>query len=359
MPRCISKIPIFPYSIHGLIACLCAGVLMMGCRGRREATPPREFMAMGTLASIRTGADEPVSSETVEREVRSVFSDLEGRLSIYRPDSEISRLNGAGTNPVTLSPGTHQILEQAIHFGELSGGAFDITIGPLVRLWGFSGGKVLPGVPDENALAEVRKRVGFRLIALDANRVAMREPGMFVDLGGIAKGYAVDCAWARVQTLGVRNALVNLGGNMRVMGRPASDRDWRVGVRNPFDGDQILGQVELAPGQAVATSGNYERFVRIGGHRYTHIIDPRTSRPVEGMAGVTVLAPTATAADGWSTTLFILGVEEGMALLADHPGIEALWVPDREPHEVWVTPGFEKVFQPLPEWRGLLKKNHP
>jgi thiamine biosynthesis lipoprotein len=313
-------------------------------------------MALGTLASIRTGADESVvAPETVEREVRTVFAEVEGRLSVYRPDSEISRLNGAGTNPVAISPSTRVILEQAIHYGELSGGAFDITIGPLVRAWGFSGGKVPQGLPDEETLQATRKRVGFRLIDLEADRVAMRVPEMFIDLGGIAKGYAVDCAWDRVRVVGARNVLINLGGNMRVMGQASSERLWRVGVRNPFDGTQILGQLELAPGQAVATSGNYERFVTIGGRRYTHIIDPRTARPVDGMAGVTVLAPTATEADAWSTILFILGIEAGGALLADHPGIEALWVPDREPLEIWVTPGFAKVFRPLPEWRGGLQ----
>jgi thiamine biosynthesis lipoprotein len=348
-----------PVLNYGLIFCLCAVMAAVGCRGRQEATPPREFMAMGTLASIRTGADEMVSPETVEREVRAEFADLEGRLSIYRPDSEISRLNAAGTNPVAISPATRVILKQAIHYGEVSGGAFDVTIGPLVRLWGFSGGKVPRGLPDEKALEEARKRVGFQLIILDASRVAMREPGMFVDLGGIAKGYAVDCAWTRVQAEGGQNVLINLGGNMRVMGRPASDRLWRVGVRNPFDGDSVMGHLELVPGQAVATSGNYERFMMIEGHRYAHILDPRTSRPVEGMAGVTVLAPTATEADAWSTILFIVGIEAGQALLADHPGIEALWVPDREPHEIRVTPGLAKVFQPVPEWRGLLKINHP
>lgn len=332
------------------------GMILLGCKRQPEALPSREFMAMGTLASIRTGAGEPHSPESVEREVRAVYAEVEARLSLYRPDSEISRLNGAGTNPVAISPETRLILEKSLCFGEWSGGAFDITIGPLVRLWGFSGGKTPSGRPDADSVQAARQRVGFHYLTLGENWAAAQRPGLFVDLGGIAKGYGVDCAWERIRAQGGRNVLINLGGNLRVMGRPAPNRLWRVGVRNPFDGSRILGQLELASGLAVATSGNYERYVMIDGHRYTHIIDPRTAWPVEGMAGVTVLAPTATEADAWSTILFILGPKEGLVLLAQHPGVEALWVPDRDPREIQVTPGFAKVFQPLPEWRETIKQ---
>jgi len=326
-----------------------------GCRGRGEVSETREFLAMGTVASVRAGAAETRPVAEFEAVMRSTFAADEARLSIYRPESEISRLNQAGTNPVAISAETRAILAQALRVAELSGGAFDPTIGPLVRAWGFSGGRVPTAPPDAETLAAARDRVGYRFLHLEKDRASARIPGLFVDLGGIAKGYAVDGAWEQIAGRGGQHVLINLGGNMRVLGEAAPGRPWRVGVRDPFDGERIVGVMKLAPGQALATSGNYERFVTLAGRRYAHIIDPRTGRPVEGMAGVTVRAPTATAADAWSTILFILGVEDGRAALADQKEIDAAWIPDREPREIWMTPDWARDFEPLPEWRAAVR----
>jgi len=173
--------------------------------------------------------------------------------------------------------------------------------------------------------------------------------GMAVDLGGIAKGYAVDRAFDYCRSAGIKDFLIDLSGNMRVSGRPQWGEDWQIGVRDPFDRSRLIGKVALPSGMALATSGSYERFVEIGGQRYSHIIDPRTGYPVTGTAGVTILCGDATTADGLSTSFFVVGLKGTARLLQRTPGAEVLILPDKYPLEIWLTPGFAKTFVPIPE----------
>jgi len=178
---------------------------------------------------------------------------------------------------------------------------------------------------------------------------------MSVDLGGIGKGYAVDMAFEMVRRSGVNAAMLDLGGNIRVLGQADSGTNWTIGVRNPFEREQMLGKIALPNGMAVATSGNYERFVEMGGRRYSHIIDPRTGYPVEGMAGVTVVAPDASMSDALSTGLFVLGSQASLDVLKSLPGAEALFIPDRARIEIWLTAGMERLFVPHPESASSVK----
>jgi thiamine biosynthesis lipoprotein len=139
---------------------------------------------------------------------------------------------------------------------------------------------------------------------------------------------------------------VNLGGNIRCSGKPRDQGAWRVGVRHPFKPDSLVGTFEISKGLATATSGNYERFVEIDGKRYAHILDPRTGQPVMGMAGVTVVCTNATMADAMSTALYVMGMKDGMSILRDMPDCAALFIPDKEPIELWATPAFKKRFAP-------------
>ena len=189
-----------------------------------------------------------------------------------------------------------------------------------------------------------------------SNRVRLAQAGMRLDLGGIAKGYAVDVAYDRLRAMGRRDFLVDLGGNLRAQGESAPRRGgWRTGVRNPFQAAGIVGMILLTNGESVATSGNYERFVEMDGHHYAHIMDPRSGRPAEGVAGVTVLAPSGLQCDGLSATLFILGPWEGQKFLTLHrPGCEALWIPDTQPLRLVATSGFARRFHPLPQYRDAV-----
>jgi thiamine biosynthesis lipoprotein len=315
---------------------------------------------MGTFATVRVPASDRSGLEALTGTAKGIFEGIDLALSTYKPDSEISRLNrAAGDGPVQVSPRTLQILRTSARYGELTGGAFEPTLGPLIRKWGFSGGKAPSRPLDAEEVKAELERVGMRHLKVEGATAFLELPGMSIDLGGIAKGFAVDLACDEILRRGARSFIVDLGGNLRCSGGNGG-RPWRVGVRNPFrqasaDGG-LVGVLRLGDGAAVATSGNYEQFIEIGGERYTHIIDPRTGRPTKGMAGVTVVSPTATEADALSTALFVLGPDEGRKVLARCPGSAAIWIPDKQPVELLVAPGLETVFEPFPEFAASVRR---
>jgi thiamine biosynthesis lipoprotein len=313
-------------------------------------------MAMGTFAAVSLPAARSNDLAAAADCAKSVISRLEQELSVYRADSGLSMLNAAsGVSPVALPKETLELLRRARRYAEASGGAFDPSVGPVVRAWGFSGGRKPAAVPAADTLRQMLERVGWSNIVVDESTAFVRKPGMFVDLGGIAKGYAVDCVLDTLDATSYPDVLVDVGGNVACRGEARRGVPWRIGVRNPFNRDELIGVLRIPSYAAVATSGNYERFVEIEGRRYAHIIDPRSGRPVEGMASVTVISPDATESDALSTALFVAGLDEAKAVLARLPGNEAMFIPDKQPPIVIVTPGFRRVFDPLPEWAGRVK----
>ena len=318
----------------------------------------QSFASMGTLATITVPPEYRHRLPPLADEVHASFRKLESQLSTYQNNSEISQLaRSAGGAPVPVSEDTYRVLELSKHYGRLTQGAFDITVAPLVRLWGF--GPHPPEKPPEpQTIQDQHKRVDFHRIELHGGRVFL-PAGMSVDLGGIGKGYAVDNAIAISRRLGVNASMVDLGGNIRVVGQAETGINWTIGIRNPFEREQILGKIALPDGAAIATSGNYEQFVEWGGRRYSHIINPRTGYPVEGMAGVTVVAPDAAMSDALSTGLFVLGMQAGLKILKAAPGVEAMFIPDCDPIEIWLTAGMAKMFVPLPEFASSLRRLPP
>ena len=305
---------------------------------------------MGGRATVTLGTAYSDRIDPITAQVQTIFARLEWELSTYRPESAISLLaEQAGVAPLAVSEDAFRVLSLGKYFGDLSDGAFDITVAPLVRLWGFGRTPGPAGLPSEGS---VRKQVGlvdYRRLVLANGTAFLPVKGMGVDLGGIAKGYAVDLAFDYCRSAGIEDFLIDLSGNIRVSGRPQWREDWQIGVRNPFDRSRIIGKVTLESGMALATSGNYERFVEIAGQRYSHIIDPRTGYPVTGTAGVTILCQDATTADGLSTSFFVVGLKGAGKLLQETPSAEVLIVPDKYPTELWLTPGFAKAFVPIPE----------
>lgn len=305
---------------------------------------------MDTFATLALAGPDAARIDEAAAAARNCSTSLEARLSMFRPRSDVSRINAAaGQSPVEISPVAAECLRLAIHYAEVSGGAFDVTVGPLVRAWGIHGGAVPGTPPDEAALRDALARVGIRHVSLSNGWARLDQAGSSIDLGGIAKGYGADLCYERLCSMGLTAFLVDLGGNMRCAGQPRPGEPWRIGVRNPFDRERLIGALALTNSQAVATSGNYERFVEIQGERYGHIVDPRTGLPVKGMAAVTVVSPSAVEADALSTSLFVLGPEGSRAARAGAPGCEALFVPDRRPMEIWITPGLSRCFTPEPD----------
>lgn len=326
MSRPCAKIRRFPDKrpFAGILAFALAAILIISAACAPRAPYTKETFVMGTKAWVTIAG---LSGRDAERAAQAAFREMyriESVMSTWRPSSEISRLNDeANGAPFTVSRELYALIDSSLFYSRATSGAFDVTVRPLVRLWGFQGGE--QKLPSDEDIASALSRVGYGAVTLDsaASTVALPE-GMEIDLAGIAKGYAVDRCVAVLAELGVRNALVNIGGNIHAMGAPPGKKGWSVGVRDPKGGLETVGTLILRD-EAVATSGNYENFVEIDGKRYGHIIDPRTGRPVSHVLSVTVVAPTGLASDALSTGLFVLGPESGAETIARLKNVRALY----------------------------------
>lgn len=328
-------------------------IVGLGACSRPGQPVARTWTCMGTFACISVPADEEAALDAVERLTRANLSGLDDRLSIFKPDSEISRLNrAAGLSAVKVSGDTEEVLRLSRHYAGLTGGAFDPTVAPLVSFWGFNKGRQPESVPGESGIRTFAEKVGCRNLSLSNGLAFLSRDGMSVDLGAIAKGYAVDVCFQSVATGLVRNLMINLGGNIRCRGEAAPGRPWSIGIRDPFSRERIIGTIRLSNGMAVATSGNYEKFVTIQGKRYAHIIDPRSGRPVEGVASVTVIATNAVEADAMSTAVFVMGGKGALPVLTDLPGCHSILIPDEQPTRVYMSPGARDHFTVDPSFSG-------
>lgn len=286
--------------------------------------------AMGSFFEVRLPAALPGGVELAARALDLVEA-LEAQLTVYRDDSEVSRLNAtAHEGPVPVEAGLFDLLERAVELGRASGGAYDVAAGALSAAWGFVRGP--RRVPDAGALAEARARTGSHHLTLDRERrtVAFDREGVVVNLGGIGKGYAIDRAAALVRDYWLPTPALIHGGqsSLYALGSPPwmFGGRWEVTLHNPFDPSQPLGVVRLR-NRGLGTSGATFQQFEEGGRLYGHILDPRTGEPPDrGPVSVSVLAPTAADADALSTAFYLLGPEAAAALVARTPGVGALFV---------------------------------
>lgn len=270
-------------------------------------------------------------ADAARRASRAAFDrveELNGKLSDYDPQSELMRLCArAGGPAVEVSDDLFRVLDRAQDLAERSGGAFDATIGPVGRLWRRA--RRRRERPEPRQLEEARALVGFRDVELDPERrtVRLRKPGMKLDLGGIAKGFAADEALTVLRDLGVSRALMAAAGDVAAGDPPPGSEGWVVAVAplKAAAGDGPEPRLRLR-NQAVSTSGDAEQFVEIDGVRYSHILDPRTGVGVVGRSSATVVAPDATTSDSLATALSVLGPEEGKGLVESTPGASAFFV---------------------------------
>jgi thiamine biosynthesis lipoprotein len=281
--------------------------------------------AMGTVFTVVAyGRDSKYLGE-VANKIFDEIDRLDAQMSNYRAESELSALNrDAARQAVTVEPGLFALIEESLQYSRETDGAFDITVGPLMKVWGFLDGKARLPRPAE--LAGVMKRVGYHHVRLDTGRRQVRfdQDGIELDLGGIAKGYAVDRAIDILRESGVTAALVSSGtSSVYALGAPPEERGWKVVVRDPLEAKKAGDTVWLKD-CSLSVSGNYEKFVTIKGRRYAHIMNPRTGRPVEDMLSTTVLATRATQSDALSTAFFVLGVDRTRRYLASYPDLAAI-----------------------------------
>ena len=303
---------------------------------RRAVTFP--MRTMGTYANVTVVTADSVATGAVARIAQGVMSRVDSLMSNWTTTSEVARLNrecGAGATHV--QPEVAHVIATALDVWRGSEGTFDITIEPLIRAWGFIGGH--PHVPSDSAAAAAAHRVGAQQLRFDAaaGTLAFDSPDVRIDLGGIAKGYAVDVAADSLRAHGVTEALVDLTGNMMALGASASGAGWRIGIRDPRDRLPYFAKITLS-GEGISTSGKYEQFVAADGKTYGHIMDPRTGRPADGLLSVTLVSRSALTCDSWDTPLFVLGPEKARALARAHADFDAVLVtPGRDGVDtVWV-----------------------
>ncbi len=308
--------------LSALLIVLFAGAAP-GCRSQESQVQRRQYL-MGTTMSISiAGAETELAHRAADAAFREIRR-LETLMSTYLPESDVSRVNrAAGGGWTAVDAEVLRVIREALRYARLTGGAFDITFKPLARVWHFEPGSV---PPPPAALQKVLPLVDYRAVLIDGEgRVRLERPGMAIGLGGIAKGYAADRAADVLQQMGIANATINAGGDVRVLGRPSPERVWHIGIQHPRNPRALLEEISLSAG-AVATSGDYERFFVHEGVRYHHLLDVRTGLPARGCMSVTVIAESAMAADALSTAAFVLGPEAGLALIEAEPGAEAMIV---------------------------------
>ena len=310
---------------------------------------------MGTFARIvAVAADEEAGQKCIEAGFEQ-FRRVDDSMSDYKAESELSSVNRQGyKSEVGVSEQLFEVLEISEKFSKLSGGAFDITVGPLVDL--FHSAEKTQVAPTDEQIAGTKSKVGFEKLKLDRqNRtVKFAVDGMRLDLGAIGKGYAVDKAVEAMRKSGAAGGMVDLGGNIRCFGAPpAGEKYWRVGLQDPNNAG--AGISVAAPllvlkltEEGVSTSGNYQRFITIKGKKYNHIFNPQTGYDSEGLSSVTIIDPNATDADALSTAVTVMGIERGLALVESMPETEAILISAGPEFKITKTKGAEKYIESQP-----------
>jgi thiamine biosynthesis lipoprotein len=269
-------------------------------------------------------------------------------MSMYDPDSELSRLNGYGQPDwFTISAELAAVIDEAVEIGHLTGGAFDVTVAPLVSLWNFGPVRRTEGrVPSPDEIEEVKGRVGFENLEVRLSPPAVRKKreDVSVDLSGIAKGFAVDRIAAHLERRGVESYMVDVGGEVKARGHNPNGKPWQIAVESPISGTREIYKVVALDGIAVATSGDYRNYFEQDGIRYCHILDPRSGRPItHKLASVSVLDASCMRADAMATALMVLGPEDGYNLAVQHELAALFLVKSPSGFVEKSTPQFQKL----------------
>lgn len=289
----------------------CFVIMLLGCSQEQPLYKETQVL-MGTFVEVISS--DVTAAKIVFAEIRRI----EGLLSIYQSDSDIGRLNQLGKAQV--SQDSLYVIKKAKEFWQMTDGAFDITVAPLLELWGFKDKHYR--MPEKNEIDDLLKLIGSDKIIIDEENksIEFAVKNMAVDLGAIAKGYAVDCAVKKLKATGIKSALINAGGDIYCLGRK-SGGSWKIAVRDP----KSLGFAKIltVKDEAIATSGNYEQYFILDNKRYAHIFNPKSGYPAEsGVVSVTVIAPDCLTADALATAIFVLGKKNGEELVKNFSDVK-------------------------------------
>ena len=341
MKKCIM------YMIGMVLASIC---LLSGCAGQRELAQQQlaqkeekdrydsMIFAMDTVMNMTVyheKGDEFLLD--AEKEIQR----LEGLFSVTKENSEVAQLNDkAGEEGMSISKETAELLLAGKELTKDTEDAFDITIAPVVKAWGFT--EEVHQVPSQEVLNKLMPLVDAASLSVDGQKAYLSKAGMAVDLGGIAKGYTADRVISLFREEGVSSAVISLGGNVATIGTKPDGSSWKVAVSNPLDTEEYVGMLEVKDSSAV-TSGGYQRFFEENGKQYHHIINPQTGYPAEGgLLSVTILSPNSTRADGLSTALFVMGEEKGLDFWRNNQDFEVIFI--TEDHRIVATKGAAEAF---------------
>lgn len=288
---------------------------------------------MDTLIQITVYSENEAKGQKALEEAFGAFERIHDTTNRFQKNgqtavasNDVVKINeNAGIKPVAVSADTINMIERSQYFAGSSGGAFDVSVGPVMDLWGF--GKTEQHVPSDEEIKGAMSLVGYNKVQVDPNHmtVFLTKPGMSLDLGGVAKGYATDEAVKALKEAGIQHAIINAGGNVYALGDKPDGSPWRVGVQDPRGEKSIIG-ILYVKDRAVVTSGDYQRYFEQEGVRYHHIIDPTTGKQARDVMQTTVVTDSATDADILSTTLFVLGAQKGMRFVQELPGTGAIFI---------------------------------
>jgi thiamine biosynthesis lipoprotein len=278
---------------------------------------------MGTTYTVKmVELPAELKPERVQAEIDAILEKINRQMSTYQDDSELSQFNRSReTRWIDASEELVEVLKQAQHISVLTSGAFDVTVGPLVNLWGFGPSPGNDQVPSEQDIREAMNRVGYAALQVGSSPPAIRKdrPDLYVDLSAIAKGHAVDAVAGHLQALGIDDYMVEIGGEIQAKGRNARNTFWRIAIEKPSTGSRSLHTVVKLNDVGVATSGDYRNYFEKEGRRYSHTIDPKSGRPVtHKLASVTVVHPSTMYADAMATALMVLGPGAGYRFAEQH-----------------------------------------
>jgi len=271
---------------------------------------------MGTTYNIKVVVQsEAFDAEKLQLGIDTLLKQLNQEMSTYINDSELSQFNQSKSlAPIEISLGLRRVVKEAIRLGHLSEGKLDVTVGPLVNLWGFGPQYQPETIPSDEQLKIARSRIGLNKLNLVGNKLNKTIPNLYVDLSTIAKGYGVDLVAEYVEKQGINHYLIEIGGEMRLKGFKHTGELWHVAIERPVDTERSVHQIIIPKDNAVATSGDYRIYYEVDGQRFSHIIDPDTGKPIDHkLVSVTVIHPSSMTADGLSTAMMVMGEDKALA----------------------------------------------
>ncbi|EKS4343578.1 FAD:protein FMN transferase [Clostridium botulinum] len=325
-----------------LLLCICLPLVFVGCDSKSEEPVSRETYLMGTIINIKAygkNADKAVQA-SVDK-----ISDIENKMSLNISTSEINKINkNAGIAPVKVSKNTFDVVKASLIYSEKTKGSFDITVEPLVSLWGIGTDKAR--IPSKDEINNALKLINYKDVVINEKEstIMLKRKDQAIDLGAIAKGYTADELKKVLLNHNVSSAFLNLGGNVYVLGNKPDKTPWKIGVQNPLEprGD-YLGIVSVSD-KSIVTSGNYERFFERNGKRYHHIFDTKTGYPAEkGLISVSIISDKSIDGDALSTSVYTLGLDEGKKLIESLKDVEAVFVTNDK--KVYTTSGLKDTFK--------------